>query len=88
MCVCVSNKNKCHARSVHACFIIFPWHLHIQSGVDPAPVFRVMPVLFMIEHTALLVAFLKIIFQTGLGQGSEPLSQKSCKKTDWTSAYS
>ena len=32
-----------------------------------------MPVLFVIENKAFLVALLKIIFQTGLRQGAETL---------------
>ena len=56
--------------------------LHAQFGMDPAPVFRVMLVLVMIENKTLLVAFLKIFFETGLGQGRERLWQNSNNKTE------
>ena len=71
-CETLSQKESNTKQNVH---VHFPWHLHVhaQFGVDPAPVFRIMPVLFVIENKAFLVALLKIIFQTGLRQGAETL---------------
>ena len=71
-CEAVSQKESNTKQNVH---VHFPWHLHVhaQFGVDPAPVFRIMPVIFVIENKAFLVALLKIIFQTGLRQGAETL---------------